>query len=457
MVDIVYKIEQAIKKYSLFSKGDHILIALSGGPDSMALLHLLNSLKAKYDIKLAAAHLDHTIRPTSAKDQKFCKEACRNLHIKFHSKRLDIPALAGRNKLSVEEAGRKARYDYFDSLTEKYRCDKIATGHTLDDTVETVIFNMIRGSGLSGLAGIPRKRGKIIRPLLDIEKAELLEWLKVQKIRFIQDKSNRSLDYSRNRIRLKVIPELEKINSGARQNIMRLSEIVSDEVEFNANLTVLAYKAALLESGKSKIVLDLGKLVQYDKSLIKKVIKEAFRILSGDIHSLSSQSISRALSIVNGESGRKAPLTQGICIEKSQGGIAILKPQAGKGNYRLAIPGKTEFPEGLIEAKIVKRDRIEKLDQSNLNIYLDQEKLGDITARFWQDGDKIRPLGMKGHKLLSDIFINRKIPEYEREIVPIVLSDKNIAWIPGVMISDDFRLTEQTREVLNLRYARFDN
>jgi tRNA(Ile)-lysidine synthase len=454
--DIVTRVDQAIIKHGLLSHGDPVLIAFSGGPDSLALLHIVNKLKDKYDIKLAAAHLDHGIRPASAKDREFCHEICQKLHIKFYSKRLNIPALAKKQGLSIEEAGREARYGWFESLSENYGYHKIATGHTLDDSVETILFNMARGCGLSGLSGIPLMRGKIIRPLLDLEKMELLEWLKAHNIKYLQDITNRSVAYSRNRIRLNILPELEKINPATKRNIARLSRIVGDELEFFERITVSVYKDVLHEAGKSKIVLDLAKLVQYDKSLIKKVLNEAIKKLSGDAVALSSQNLARALSIIDGDSGRKAPLARGFYIEKSQGRIAILNAPTRSLTISLDIPGKIELPDGLLEARIIGKDNMWGLDRANLNVYLDYGKMKNIAVRYWQDGDKIRPFGMNGHRLLSDIFIDCKIPEFEREAVPLLISENKIAWIVGIMISDDFKVTDQTQEVLNLRYASID-
>jgi tRNA(Ile)-lysidine synthase len=457
MVEIVDRFEQALIKYGLLTKEDRVLIALSGGPDSMALLHLFNLLRAKYNLTIAAAHLDHAIRPVSTRDRQFCRQACQALQIKFYSKRLNIPALAKRQGISLEEAGRAARYAYFDTLASKYKFNKIATGHTLDDAVETILFNLARGTGLSGLAGIPRKRDSIIRPLIDFEKKELLSWLKTVKVKYVQDTSNRSLAYARNRIRHKILPELEKINPAVRGNIARLSHIASEELEFIRDLAVSAYNEVLIEGGKSKIVLDLGKLTQYDKSLRKKVLKEAVKNLSGNAGNLSSDDFSRALGIIDGKSGGKTPLAGGIYIEKSQGRLALLKASSPFQGISLRIPGITPLPIGSIEAKIIPKIEMGALDRTNCNIYLDFNKMTNIAVTFHFDGAKIRPLGMSGHKLLSNIFIDCKIPEFERQSIPILLSGNEIAWIAGVMISENFKVTENTNEVLNLHYARSDN
>jgi tRNA(Ile)-lysidine synthase len=459
MVDIIDKAEQAIIKHHLIERGDRVLVALSGGPDSMALLFLLNVLKDRFEFEIAAAHLDHAIRKASAREREFCRITCRKLKSKFYSKRVDISALARRKRLSLEEAGREARYAYFESLAGKYGYTKIATGHTLDDTVETVLLNIARGCGLEGLAGIPCMRGKIIRPLLNLEKRELLEWLNDQKIKFVRDQSNRSLAYVRNRIRLKMLPELEKINPAARRNIARLSEIVSEELEYLSNQTVSAYMNSLIESGKGKIVLDLGKLDHYHKSLKKKVLNEAFKIISGEMSNLSSQTISRALSIIEGDSGKKAPLGGNVIIENSQGRIVIMKTPPRPIRTKLRIPGRTELAirQSYIEARIIERNDIDQYDPRNQNVFLDLEKMRDITVRFWRKGDKIKPLGMNGHRRLSDIFIDRKIPEYERERIPLVVSGSDIAWIAGIIIGDDFKIADNTKKVLNLRYENPDN
>jgi tRNA(Ile)-lysidine synthase len=459
MVDIAHGTGQAIIKYHLFEKGDRILVAFSGGPDSTALLHLLNNLRDKFDLEIAAAHLDHSIRKASAGERLFCRETCQKLKIKFYSRRVDIPALARRWGQSLEQAGRETRYAYFESLAEKYGYTKIATGHTLDDNAETILLNLARGSGLRGLAGIPRMRGRIIRPLLDFEKKELVAWLDARNIKYLRDWSNRSPIFARNRIRLLMLPELEKINPAARKNIARLSEFVAEELEYLSSQTVSAYMDVLVEHDKTKIALDLGKLVRYHKSLKKKVLNEAFKNLSRDTGNLSSQAISRALSIVEGQSGKKAPLGHGLTIIKSHRQVAIIKKSARPGKTGLKIPGRTGLPAqmGIIEARVIGKDEIVEFDRDNRNVYLDLGKMTEIGVRFRQRGDKIRPLGMKGHRLLSDILIDSKIPEYERENIPLVFSGNELAWIVGIMISEDFKVSDNTKKVLNLRYANPDH
>ena len=456
MKALIEKVKRTIDQHKMLNDGDRVLVALSGGPDSVALLHLLTALRTDFDIALAAAHLDHAIRPDSADDREFCRALCNQLRarhalpLRFHSKRSDIAALARRRKFSIEEAGRAARYEYLEFLARKYGYTKIATGHTLDDSIETVIFNMTRGSGLAGLAGIPAVRGKIIRPLIDCEKAELIKFLDRNKIDFLKDPTNVTMAYSRNKIRNKVIPVLADINPAARKNIARLSGIVAGELEYIRNSSVSAYNLAVLRADKTKIVLDLELLDRYHEILRKKVLEEALRRLVEAPSGLTSDALERAVGIIAGKSGGKAPLVSGAYIEKSSGRVAVAIEIAKHRGFRLRVPGKTALPgDGAFLRSVVKpRETVGEFGPTNRSACLDRKMAKNLTVRSWRTGDKIRPLGMRGHRLLSDIFIDKKIPEFERGSIPLVVSGGKIAWIAGVMVSDDFKVTSNTKQVL---------
>jgi tRNA(Ile)-lysidine synthase len=460
--DILEQVEQTIIQHHLIKQGDSVLIALSGGPDSVGLLNLLLSLRETYSIKLAAAHLDHALRANSSRDRQFCQVLCNKLNIKFHSKRLEITSLAKRMRLSFEEAGRLARYEYFQLLSAKFGYSKIATGHTLDDNVETVLLNLVRGTGLHGLSGIPIQRDNIIRPLLNVEKQEILAYLKSLKLPYKKDPTNRSTKFSRNRIRSKIIPELQKLNPSAKSNIARMAANVAEELEFIGDQVQSACEITLVKAGKNKIVLDLRKLRGYDKSLKKKVVEDSFRKLSEAPERLSSDALSRILKVIDGKSGAKTSLDRIFFLENSQDRIAIsrsmARPLTGKAvlndeNIKLEIPGITELrtQDIHLESKILEKGSIKSLKGDNKIAYLDNAKMKNVSLRFWRKGDRIRPFGMVGHKLLSDIFIDRRIPEFDRQTVPLILSDRKIAWIPGVMISEDFKVDENTKKVLEIR------
>lgn len=462
MKDILERVEQTIIEHHLIKPGDSVLIALSGGPDSVGLLNLLLSLREKYSLKLAAAHLDHALRTNSARDRQFCKKLCQKLKIRFHSKRMNIAGMAKRKKFTLEEAGRQARYEYFHLLAAQYGYSKIATGHTLDDNVETILLNLIRGTGLHGLSGIPIQRDNIIRPLLNIEKQEIQAFLKSAKLPYLKDPTNRSTKFSRNRIRLTILPEIGKINPSAKANIARMAANVAEELEFINEQVKLATEITLDKAGKNKIVLDLRKLREYDKSLKKKVIEESFRRLSEAPERLSSDTLSRILKVIDGKSGVKTSLDRNIFLENSQDRIAISRSTArlvtdkavqSDKFVKIKIPGITELPtqDIYLESRILEIAPVKSLKGDNKIAYLDNDKMKNVNLRFWRKGDKIKPFGMSGHKLLSDIFIDRKIPEFDRQTTPLILSNGEIAWIPGVMISEDFKVDENTKEILEIK------
>ncbi len=323
----------------------------------------------------------------------------------------------------------------------------------MDDNAETVLFNLIRGSGLRGLSGIPPRRGKIIRPLIGIRKIEIVKWLKENRNKYRTDPTNRSMKYSRNRIRNRVITEMEKINRDIVKSISRFSGIIMEEVELIDKASVLLYEKALVEAGKSKIVLDLRKLGRYDESLVKKVIAEAFFKLRNARKSPTFELLSRASKTANGKSGGKSPLGNGIWVEKSQNRVLIsLTPEEPKGKAILIIPGMTEI-EGFgrkLKAEILKKTDIESLMTKPSVALLDNSKVSKPEVRFWKRGDKIKPLGMKGTRLLSDLFTDKKVPSFERGDIPLVVSEEKIAWVVGIIISDDFKVDRNSEEVLRI-------
>jgi len=446
-------VTQTIYNFGLLENGDSVLVALSGGPDSVALLHLLYGLKDKYSIKLAAAHLDHGIRKESSKDREFCRQLCRSLDIKFHSKRSNVGVLAAKSKTSLEETGREARYAYLNLLADKYRYDRIATGHTADDNVETVIFNLARGCGLSGLSGIPPKRGRIIRPLIEIRKQDILRWLDAHDIDYRIDKTNRSLRYARNRIRARIVPELERLNRSASENITRLTRNISEEVEFIDSVASKAFKECLLKAGNSKIVLDLGKIKGYDKKLRKKLVVEAYRRLGNGFYRPSLEVLSGAVGVIDRKSGAKSPLGSGIWIEKSKYYLSIFRKGIQRGQVKLKIPGTTKIPSSdlFLKSEVLERREVRKLKTDPAQAFLDRALVAGGTIRFWKSGDRIRPFGMRGRRLLSDVFSDRGVPSSERREIPLLTSKGEIAWIAGIMISDDFKVGPDTKKILSVR------
>ncbi len=246
------KVVETIRKHNLIEMNDKILVAVSGGPDSMALLHILQ--KAGYNI--CVAHLNHGLRENANLEEEYVKKYCEEKNIPFFSKKVHLKECL--DGMGIEEAGRKARYDFFDEISKKENCTKIATAHNSNDNAETVLMNIMRGTGLKGLVGIKVKQGKIIRPLIEVSRKEIEDYCKKNQINPKHDESNDELFYTRNKIRLQLIPYIEEnINSNILSNINRMSQIISEEENFLERETENAFEECFIESDEKLLVCNL--------------------------------------------------------------------------------------------------------------------------------------------------------------------------------------------------------
>ena len=270
--EVISKAEAAIEKYRLLSGGDSVIIALSGGADSVTLLSVLNSIKEKYNLKLYAAHLNHGIRGEEAdNDEKFCKILCENYNIHLFVKHIDVPKLSAEQKISAELCGRNERYKFFDELSAKLNA-KVATAHTASDNAETLIFNLCRGSSLAGASAIPPKRGNIIRPLITLTRDEIESYCAANSLGFVTDSTNMSDSYTRNKIRHKVIPALKEINPQAENAMLAFSRDASEISEFLDKSAEIC-----LNSSKEKYGYNAQALLQNDPAVLKAAVAKLCR------------------------------------------------------------------------------------------------------------------------------------------------------------------------------------
>ena len=258
------KVLKTIEKYNLIENGDKLVLAVSGGPDSIAMLDVLNEIrydkKANMKFDIVVAHVNHMIRKEAEEDEKYVKDYCNKKNIEFYSKSIDVKKLANNNKIGTEEAGRKVRYEFFDEILNYAKANKIAIAHNKNDKVETMIMNAIRGSGISGLKGIEAKRGKYIRPLIECERFVIEEYCDQKQLNPRIDKTNFENEYTRNKVRNIVIPYVKKeFNPNIIETLNRLSELVSQEEEYIEKQVKKIYENILLEENKKQVILDLKK------------------------------------------------------------------------------------------------------------------------------------------------------------------------------------------------------
>ena len=300
------KVRKTIREYNLIEKNDSIVVGVSGGPDSMTLLSILLKLKEEYNLKIYVAHVNHMLRENAIKDEEYVKEFCKKNNIEIFIKKANISEIAQKEKIGLEEAGRNVRYNFFEEVLKNTESNKIAIAHNLNDKVETIIMNTLRGSGVSGLKGIEAKRKKYIRPLIEIEKYEIEKYCIENKINPRHDESNDDNTYTRNKIRNIVIPYIKnEFNPNIIKTLNRLSEIIKEEDEYVQSETEKIFKEILLTDEKNKIEFDPRKFNEQEKVIQKNLILLAIKKVKGSTQGIEKVNIDDIIKLCNNNIGNK--------------------------------------------------------------------------------------------------------------------------------------------------------
>ncbi|MBQ7654258.1 MAG: tRNA lysidine(34) synthetase TilS [Clostridia bacterium] len=438
--------KKIIKKYNMLSFGDRVVIGLSGGADSMTLLHLMNEIKDDYSLDLVACHVNHLLRGEEAyRDMRFVESACRKMDINLETLVVDVKKEAHINHESVEECGRRIRYDFF----EKISCGgKIATAHNLCDNEETVILNLIRGTGLSGLKGISRVRGNIIRPLLDFSRKEIEEYCKEKNISFIHDSSNDSDEYRRNYIRHNILPkfkELEPSFDKSFSSFVALMEDNNDFINFCADRLIKDSKIAenkydinvLLNSHKAVCTKALAKMI-YDFCGVqpeKKHIDILFQALSS--RSKKVQITGGIFAIVKNNI---------LCFDNDLQSVEAVET-------RISFNGEYDFFGG----KVVLSDLSQKVYNMFLFDFADCDKIvGDLKLRNRRPGDKINLQKRNISKTLKKLFCEDGIDEKQRDKIPIITDDIGVVWVAGYGCDNRCKADENSKRIISIKYQTED-
>lgn len=459
--DLPDKVDSTIKKHSMLAGSETVLIGLSGGPDSVCLLMLLNRLKDEYKLELHAIYIDHGLRPDEIPGEiEFCKTLCENLNIHFITRSIDVTSYAREHGLNKQEAARELRYKAFEEAGIEIRANRIALAHNADDQAETFFMRTLRGSGQKGLSGIPPVRGRIIRPLIEIERDEIENFLADASQSYIIDSSNLKKDYFRNWIRLSVLPEFKRKNPELIRTISRISDIMREEDNYLELIVTKTLMKLIPKKTDSTIELFLVPLETMDRVILRRVLRRAIDAVKG-LRGINFVHIEDIISLIKkGDSGDRLYLPKGIRVIKGYATLVLTSKQpATLGRYRLEVPGEVILREAgiLIRASTLDSQEIEAGAKGKETVFLDAEKAtSSLTIRSREAGDFFYPAGFGKRKKLQDFFVDEKVPRDERDAIPIVLSGDDIVWIAGYRADERFKVTDSTRKilVLELKIAR---
>lgn len=470
---------ETIRRHGLARPGERVLVALSGGADSVALLLLLRELEQDGALTIAgAAHLNHQLRGAEADgDEAFCAALAGGLGVPFRAERTDVAARARAQKRSIEDAARSARYEFFERAAGELSADVIAVAHTKEDQAETFLLRLLRGSGTRGLAAIQPRAGRVVRPLLEVAREDLRAYLASRGQAFRQDSSNADVTIPRNRIRHEVIPYLEShLSPGVTDVLARDAALARQDEEF---LRGEAIKLAALivltdvESGLSRtlrsVTLDVAGLRSAPRALGSRVTQAALQRLAGS-KSITFDHVERVLALADGAGEGRAVSLPGQYAVRA-GGAIVLRPgrgpvPAGANSFAfsLSIPGEVELgPQRLavgaerVPAPGDGTGRHRKWAGRGHEVGVAAGALElPLAVRSRRPGDRFRPLGAPGGRKLQDFLVDRKVARDERDALPLVVDGRDrIVWVVGQSVAEDFRVTDPSQGVLLLKVRRF--
>jgi tRNA(Ile)-lysidine synthase len=446
----------------LIAPGDRVLVAVSGGPDSVALTALLLRLREEMPLEVRLAHFNHRLRDEAGADERFVREMARRLVLPLAASSADVRSYAARKKLNLEEAARDLRYGFLRRAAAAAGATKIATGHTMSDQAETVLMRLMRGTGLAGLAGIaPVLAGPpcpIVRPLLGLTGPELRAWLDAEGWPFREDASNRDGRFLRNRIRAELLPDMaRRYEPRIVAHLARLAGIVREDNELlHGFVRELAEEFILRRRGS--VELDLKTLPLFLPALARRVAREFLRELAGGLRDISYDDVEALLAL--GED-RELVVRRGLVLRREAGRVGLQKPTRAARPFESPWDGLGELV--ISEAGLVLKGsttaggppRRPVRNDDRFRADLDADKLVfPLTVRGRKPGDLYRPLGAPGRKKLKEILRAKGVPRAGRDRLPVILSRGEIVWVPGLPVGERFKITGATASVLTIRAVR---
>lgn len=441
---MIDKVRKTVEKYALLERCDSVTVGISGGADSVSLLSVLCELKEEYELNISAVHINHGIRGEEAcRDESFVRDFCAERNIPLTVFHENIPLEAEKSGEGEEECGRRIRYRRFNEIANG---GKIATAHTLSDSVETMIFNMLRGSSLSGLCGIPEKRENIIRPLIECTREDVESYCKNNGLSFVTDSTNLESDYTRNYIRRELFPMFGRVNQSYMKTLSRLREMISEDSDFLENEAKKLLSFADTGNG-----LSVERLLTGDISLIKR----AFVIYIKNKCGISPENRHIRLLCENLKGSFVLQISSDyfVCIKNSVVFLSEGKEKNVEEEIRIPlITGENSFKSKIIIAEKFSDKDFLKNHNYMLENAVDYDKIiGDIFIRGREQGDTVFLYKRKVTKTLKKLFCEMKIPKEERKKIPVVCDEEKVLWVEGVGVNGVCRVTKETKNILYFR------
>ena len=474
------KVFSFMEKHHMLQPGDKVVAGISGGADSVCLLFVLLAYRKRVPFSLAVVHVNHGIRQEAGDDEKYVEELCRTLRIPFYPVHADVRQRAKQEKCSEEEAGRMARYEAFEKLADEWGAGKIAVAHNANDRSETMLFQLFRGSDIKGLGSIRPVRGRIIRPILCLERREVEAYLQARKLACCQDATNETDDYTRNRIRHHIIPYAEKeLVSGCVSHMAQTADMLAETEEYLKQQTELALRKCVEDGWPrwnatdkanhpcQKMQIDIEKFLEYHSVIRRRMLYEVLVSLAGSAKDISQVHVRDLLTLFT-ESGNRT-----ICLpyalrgrreygkvflecaaeEETQEAQDIVLPKEDAAGFRAELPFGTA---SVMRLSVLKETGIfTKIPQNEYTKWFDYDKIkGCLTVRCRQQGDYLTIADGKGnwhHKSLKDYMIAEKIPRSERDRILLLAEDNHVIWLIGYRISEYYKISRNTKRILQVQ------
>jgi tRNA(Ile)-lysidine synthase len=450
------KLLQAVARYDLLDPHDRVLVAVSGGQDSLTLLLVLHELAPELMIELVVGHLHHSLRGEAADaDQQCVGELAARLGLPYVTNRTDVAVLAAEEGIGVEEAGRRARYRFLERAADEHGCGKIALAHTATDRAETLLMNLFRGAGLHGLRAIPPRRGRIIRPLILVSRQETGAYCRTTNMTVCVDSTNLDPAPTRNRVRAGLLPQLEaEYGPGVEAALCRAAEHVWDEIAWTEPLVEEALAAAREGEG-----LSAPRLADMPSGLRQRVLRRFLQEAGHPLRDLPQERWEALGALLKrGQTGRRLELSHGLGVELVYGVLTVAQPggpDTDETVHELPVPGRVELPGGQALTATVGTppETLPTADASAA--VLDADRAGaTLLVRRARPGDCLVPLGMGGHKKLQDLFVDNKVPPAERRPWVVTHSDGTILWVAGHRLAATACVQRGTEQAVMLHLER---